>query len=52
MAIGILVYLYKERVHDEVKKNLNKMISAYREDEDLQDLIDWIQRDWVFFSCY
>ena len=47
MSIGVLVYMYKERVHSEVQKNLTKMISAYRDDEDLQDLIDWIQRDWL-----
>ena len=52
IAIGVLVYLYKESVHDEVQKNLTKMISAYRDDEDLQDLIDWIQRDWVFSSSF
>jgi tetraspanin-5 len=39
--------MYKESVHSEVQKNLTKMISAYRDDEDLQDLIDWIQRDWL-----
>ena len=47
LAIGVLVYLYKEKVRDEVKKNLKTMIETYRDDEDLQDLIDWIQRDWV-----
>lgn len=47
MAISVLAYLYKERVRDEVKKNLNTMIIKYRDDEDLQDFIDWIQRDWL-----
>jgi hypothetical protein len=44
--------LYKEKVKDEVEKNLKTMIEMYRDDEDLQDLIDWIQRDWVNISFY
>lgn len=47
LAIGILVYMYKEKVREEVEKNLKSMIELYRDDEDLQDLIDWIQRDWL-----
>ena len=47
LAIGVLVYMYKEKVRSEVEKNLKSMIEAYRDDEDLQDLIDWIQRDWL-----
>ena len=30
-----------------MKQNLKGMIINYREDADLQDLIDWIQRDWL-----
>lgn len=47
MALGILIFIYKDKVKDEVKQNLQLMITNYREDEDLQDLIDWIQRDWL-----
>jgi hypothetical protein len=39
--------MYKEKVKDEIKQNLLLMIENYRDDEDLQDLIDWIQRDWL-----
>lgn len=52
ITIGVLVYLYKEKVNEEIKKNLVTMIEAYRDDEDLQDFIDWIQRDWVNYACY
>ncbi|CAF0765788.1 unnamed protein product [Brachionus calyciflorus] len=47
LALGILIFMYKEKVKEEVKQNLVSMITNYREDEDLQDLIDWIQRDWL-----
>ena len=39
--------MYKEKVKDEIKQNLQLMIRNYRDDEDLQDLIDWIQKDWL-----
>jgi tetraspanin-5 len=47
LALGILIFMYKDKVKDEVKQNLVLMIQNYREDEDLHDLIDWIQRDWL-----
>jgi tetraspanin-5 len=47
LALGILIFMYKDKVKDEIKQNLQLMITNYREDEDLQDLIDWIQRDWL-----
>lgn len=39
--------MYKDKVKDEINQNLKLMIKNYREDEDLQDFIDWIQRDWL-----
>jgi hypothetical protein len=39
--------MYKDKVKDEINQNLKLMIRNYRDDEDLQDLIDWIQRDWL-----
>lgn len=47
LALGILIFMYKDKVKDEIKQNLSLMITNYREDEDLQDFIDWIQRDWL-----
>lgn len=47
LALGILIFMYKDKVKDEIKQNLQLMIKNYRDDEDLQDLIDWIQRDWL-----
>ena len=37
--------MYKDKVKDEINQNLKLMIKNYRDDEYLQDLIDWIQRD-------
>lgn len=39
--------MYKDKVKNEINQNLTLMIKNYRDDEDLQDLIDWIQRDWL-----
>ena len=32
---------------NESEKQLMIMIQSYRDDPDLQNLIDWIQRDWL-----
>lgn len=47
LALGILIFMYKDKVKNEINQNLTLMIKNYRDDEDLQDLIDWIQRDWL-----
>lgn len=47
IALGVLIFMYKDKVKDEINQNLKLMIKNYRDDEDLQDLIDWIQRDWL-----
>ena len=31
----------------ELEKEIDDMIVSYREDPDLQSVIDWIQKDWV-----
>ena len=28
------------------------MIINYRDDEDLQNLVDWVQHDWVSYGLY
>ncbi len=47
LALAILIFMYKDKVKNEINQNLTLMIKNYRDDEDLQDLIDWIQRDWL-----
>lgn len=43
----LIVYIRRDKLNDEIKNSLYLIIKNYREDEDLDDLIDWIQRDWV-----
>ena len=39
------------QVREQVKAELRDMIVRYREDADLQNLIDWVQQDWVSINC-
>lgn len=45
----ILVFVYKEWMKGEVRNELLNLIRNYRDDIDLQGLIDWVQADWL--SC-
>jgi tetraspanin-5 len=47
LAFGTLVFIYREKVKNEGEKQLMIMIQSYRDDPDLQNMIDWIQRDWL-----
>ncbi|XP_077999376.1 tetraspanin-5-like [Glandiceps talaboti] len=65
LAIGILGFVYKDWVEDKIAGGITNIIVNYREDPDLQDLIDGIQQslqccggasyqDWevnVYFNC-
>ncbi|XP_070544432.1 tetraspanin-5-like [Ptychodera flava] len=65
LAIGILGFLYKDWVQGQIEDGITNIIVNYREDPDLQDLIDGIQQslkccggasyeDWnvnVYFNC-
>ena len=42
------MYFYQDKATSEIESKLKEMIKKYRDDEDLQDFIDWVQRDWVF----
>jgi len=35
------------QVQEQIENQLNNMIVNYRDDPDLQNLVDWVQKDWV-----
>ena len=35
------------QVHNQIESQVKNMIINYRDDEDLQNLVDWVQQDWV-----
>jgi len=47
VIIGILAFAYKDWVAQQAKDQLKNMLVLYREDEDLQNIIDWVQGDWL-----
>lgn len=47
LAAGIIIFVYKDWVKDQVKSQLKTMIVQYRDDPDLQNLIDWVQEEWL-----
>lgn len=36
------------QVKQQLESELDEMIVSYRDDPDLQSVIDWIQMDWVY----
>ena len=40
------------QMYNKVKENLMSMIALYREDADLQSVIDWIQEYWVHLYAF
>jgi len=47
LVVGILAFVYKDWVKEQVKNQLLSMIENYRDDPDLQNVIDWVQQDWL-----
>ncbi|XP_050391596.1 tetraspanin-5 isoform X1 [Patella vulgata] len=47
LLLGILGFVYKDWVKDQIQGQVQNMIVNYREDDDLQNLVDWVQRDWL-----
>ncbi|KAK2178386.1 hypothetical protein NP493_546g04029 [Ridgeia piscesae] len=47
MTAGILAFVYKDWVSKQIDTSLQRMIVDYREDIDLQNVIDWVQADWL-----
>ncbi|KAK3089166.1 hypothetical protein FSP39_001404 [Pinctada imbricata] len=48
LVIGILGFIYKDWVKNQIESQVKNMIVNYREDVDLQNLIDWVQQDWLY----
>ncbi|KAI6243236.1 Tetraspanin 26A [Aphelenchoides fujianensis] len=46
LIIVIVVFISKDWIETEMKTRLDDMIILYRDDPDLQTLIDWMQTDW------
>ncbi|XP_005096507.1 tetraspanin-17 [Aplysia californica] len=49
LLIGILGFVYKDWVRDQIQSQVKNMIIKYRDDLDLKNLVDWVQQDWL--SC-
>lgn len=49
ISLGILVFILKDKgwIKDQATDGLRTFIVHYREDPDQQNLIDWIQEDWL-----
>ncbi|XP_041362438.1 tetraspanin-5-like [Gigantopelta aegis] len=47
LLLGILGFVYKNWVKDQIESQVTNMIVQYREDADLQNLVDWVQQDWL-----
>ncbi|KAL8565750.1 hypothetical protein ACOMHN_058385 [Nucella lapillus] len=47
LLLGILGFVYKDWVRDQIESQVRNMIINYRDDADLQNLVDWVQQDWL-----
>jgi len=47
LTFGILGFVFKDWVKQQLESELDEMIVSYRDDPDLQSVIDWIQMDWL-----
>ncbi|KAL5018493.1 hypothetical protein ScPMuIL_004215 [Solemya velum] len=47
LLIGVLGFVYKDWVRDQLQDQVENMIVKYRDDADLQNLVDWVQKDWL-----
>ncbi|XP_064620552.1 tetraspanin-5-like isoform X1 [Lineus longissimus] len=47
LILGILGFVYKDWVKEQMKGEMTNLLIHYRDDQDWQNLIDWVQLDWV-----
>ncbi|XP_048760707.2 tetraspanin-5-like isoform X2 [Ostrea edulis] len=47
LLFGILAFAYKDWIKNQIESQVQNMIINYREDSDLENLIDWVQQDWL-----
>lgn len=47
LLLGVLGFVYRTGVEDQIQNQLEAMIIGYRDDPDMQNLIDWVQKDWL-----
>ncbi|KAI5646892.1 tetraspanin family domain-containing protein [Phthorimaea operculella] len=47
MTVGILFFVFKDWIKQQATSGFQTFITHYREDPDQQNLIDWIQEDWL-----
>ncbi|XP_077286434.1 tetraspanin 26A isoform X4 [Arctopsyche grandis] len=47
MTVGILGFVFKDWIKQQATGGFQAFITHYREDPDQQNLIDWIQEDWL-----
>lgn len=49
ISLGVLAFVLKDKgwIKDQATDGLRAFITHYREDPDQQNLIDWIQEDWL-----
>ncbi|XP_033324507.1 tetraspanin 26A isoform X5 [Megalopta genalis] len=47
MAAGVLGFIFKDWIKSQAAGGFQAFIIHYREDPDQQNLIDWIQEDWL-----
>ncbi|XP_013381926.1 tetraspanin-17 [Lingula anatina] len=47
VVVGVLGFVYKDWLKEQITEQVKKFIINYREDPDLQNLIDWVQESWL-----
>ncbi len=47
LATAVIGFASKDWMQRELESRLDGMVIMYRDDPDLQAVIDWMQRDWV-----
>jgi uncharacterized membrane protein len=48
IAGAVILFAFRDWVKNSLRVPLEVAIAQYRDDPDLQDLIDWVQADWLY----